>query len=586
MQQGAADRGEDAMRRRWMEMMLIGAAVMMSLPAFAQSTQHTTTNAQAIQKSSKSQKSKKAQKTDPAKGGDKTAKFIELVAKYLEAEREKQYGAALAYCKDALAMAPDDLDRDLRVSTQMACAFLYGRNKAYDEQLALLESIDAQDAQNVQKDVKDSLCLMKATAMTQLQRYAQAQTQLESCAADGVVAAAVAGNLAELYMTQGDIKKSLESYEHAVQIAPKNQHALYGRTAALVRAGQWQAAREQFLKGVERDPGFAYLNEAFFVPEAEGDFQVGLLHLMVSRWNDAEFYLQRYVEKEERAPFRAQGQKILDQLRDYKRQTEIVTLPVPLEHVKAMAIDASGRYVAFGVVERKSANSVVARIWLLDRETSRTRKLFEENNVFLTDMVFVGDTTQLRILGATERYAVDVAETPQSFYTFRNNASALPLALMPGGDEIVTVTPDNRLAIAPWQEFEMQTPIDAIPGDARRATVMIGHERIAYSRLDRMDLNRTGTGQTVASLPMQFDIERVVSHPSQKMFALGIQSGSLLLDENGSILALVGSPEHAQVSLVSFDPHGKWLASLSGTTLEIRRMYEILHPWLPVVGGI
>lgn len=545
-----------------------------------------TAPAQDISKVKSSAKpSRKTQKKHPG-AAQKVVKnadhFMALVRKILETEKSEQYGSALAYCQEALADIPPNMPQDVVFSTQLACVYLYGRNKKYAEELELIQKI-APNAPN--ETMAQAICLQESTALTQLERFEDARKKLESCPTTGDAAGAIAGNLAELYMTQGDLQNAISAYKKAIAIDPKNQHALYGMAPALARAGLWQDALIQFTMGIRRDPGFQFLKDAFFVPEAERDFQLAFMNIALHRYREAVFYLKRYVGREQRAAYKEQGRSIVSQLSDALASDPALTpqsYPVLAENVRAFAIDASGKYAIFANATRPSAEKLIADIYRLELETDKVARIAQIENVPIADMAFVADTTLVRILGTQARFEIDAAAPQNGVYRYDNDAQALPLAFMPNSRDILTLTLSGFLAIAPWDNFTMQTPILQMPDDARRAAISPDHAFAVVSRAQNTEFVSLLEQKISASLPLQFDINQIAIHPQKKLFAIAIQSGTLIMSADGVILTMVASLGRLPAEKVSFDPSGKNIAILSGQTMEIYDLDSLLHPWTPV----
>jgi len=63
--------------------------------------------------------------------------------------------------------------------------------------------------------------------------------------------------LGNLYFMKGDIKKSLESYNKAISIAPKYAHSYYGRGSLYLNLEKYDKALKDMYKAVELDPNYA-----------------------------------------------------------------------------------------------------------------------------------------------------------------------------------------------------------------------------------------------------------------------------------------------------------------------------------------
>lgn len=544
-------------------------------------------NQSTLQKAKKSNASKKAKAEKKAKT-EKKPSFVELSIKFNEAIRAQKFGSALAYCQQALDAMPAEASIVDRLGVKLSCAELYGKNERYEEQLALFREIGQDiEKENIAGNFARHACMGESTALTQLQRYEEARQKLEICIRQDDTNPALVGNLAELYMTEENLDESIRRYREAVNLAPGNPHAIFGLASALARNGQWEEALAQFRQGLNVDPELEYLDSAFFVPKAETDFQLAFTYLALHRYREAVFHLKKYVAQEERVQYKQQGQTILSQLQDWLHTPEadaaVHTYPVLLDNVRSIAIDATGRYIAFGTIERPTAETIVFRVHVLDTVTQKTTQKLSVTNDYLAQIAFVGTSTTLRVLGMRQRFELDVTQQG-NLYSYENSNQTLAIGLSPNAEEIMHVSADNKLLISPWNDVFHPIRLTSISSDTREISLLPNHKIMAslHTSTD-IDLVDTETHEKIATLPYLYNVAHVIPHPTQDAFVLGMQTGAGWIDTSGELKYFVATPSLKGVDAHAFDPTGKKLAILGNHTLEIWNVEAVTHPWTPII---
>lgn len=531
-------------------------------------------------------KKKSTSKKGKLSAEERFAELVKLANDVINALQSSQNGTAAALCRELVAGLTPDVNPDFSVSASFLCAGVYAENDRNEEELAIYDALEKRD---LSAATQSKLCLGKSTVLTKMHRYEEAKTLMLQCPREQPYDAAIAGNLAELYMTMGDLQQAIDAYRQVVRDTPKNEHALYGLAAALARNGQWQDALAQFLKGVERDPAIRFMKSAFFVPKAENDYQKAFLQLALQRYDEAKFYLKRYVASEERPAYKAMGACTLDTL-EKSDLASYTQYPVLLPSVLSAAIDSSARYLAFSNVDSLSMDlsDVRGSLWILDTQTGKTTNVLSTNGDFFIDAKFVGESSQLRVISSSHRYEIDAAQPQKGYYVYPNISKAIPIALTPSTNAIMSVSVENGVALAPWNSDADLMTLISVPRDTLQYALLYDEKTIAYSGSNHTsfvripEANDEGSpskGIELASLPMQFDVKKIASHPNKPMFALAIESGTLLVDEKGSPMTLIGSPDpNSRTDVVAIDPTGKWLLTLSGSTAEIRSLDDVLSP--------
>ena len=532
-------------------------------------------------KKSVSKKDRKtAKKAEPQKSMDALKQNIENMLSAMGAE---QYGTALVYCEQALRVLPDDAEDMVRSEVYKMCAHLYDRNGQLDDALEMVSKAR-------QLNLDNSLCFFEATLFTKKHRWDDARSSYTRCSdLTAAERAVVAGNLAELEMIVEHPESAVEKYESAIAMSPDNPSSQFGMAVALSRANRWDDSIRQFWNGLELDPGLNYLKYEFFEPAAESDYQTAFRMMAMHRSREARFYLQRYVKSEMRPSYRGIAERELERLdAEIRNSQTAIRFAVPLlfDNVRSIAIDNSGNYLAVASIERmkpgrsKSAKSstkddsgqilknIRSSVWTLDVESGATASRMSVDSDVVTDMSFVGDTPHLRVIAGMRRFDLDASDAQSGYYVYENRPDAFALGI-DGGENMVSVTSGGWLALAPWLNPVLQVPIVRIPPESRQLALSSDHRTIVLDVSSEVRLIKTETGDIVRQFSDAFDISTMAAHPNKDMYALGIQTGTLLVDGKGKIQAMLGSPNLEEIDALSFSPDGRWLAVVSGNLVEV-----------------
>ena len=569
------------------------------MDAFAQNPAKTKSASNDSGKADKSSKNNTAKKTSSKK--DKNAakkvkaaepeKSMDALKKSLEnmlaAFNAEQYGTALVYCEQSIQVMPETAEDSVRSNVYSMCMQLYERNGRLDE---ALEMAAKAKQLNVSEKISSSLCFSEATLLTKKHRWEDARARYHDCPGKTVgERAVVASNLAELEMIVERPEEAVKKYESSIAMSPDNPSSQFGMAVALSRANRWDDSIRQFWNAIELDPGFRYLKYEFFEPAAETDYQTAFRMMAVHRSREARFYLQRYVESEMRAAYRTIAERELNRIDAEIRngQTDIrAAVPLLFENVRSIAIDNSGTHLAVASMERigrnrkKSSESskknddknilmnIRTSIWTLDVESGETARRMGIDSDVVTDMSFVGDSQHLRVISGMHRYDLDVGDSQSGYYVYENHPDAFALGI-DEGENMVSVTSGGWLTLAPWLNPVLQVPIVRIPSESRQVVLSADHRSIVLDASGEVRLLKTETGDVIRTYSSAFDIGAMAAHPSSNMYALGMQSGTLLVDGKGKIQAVLGSPNLEAVDALSFSPDGRWLAVASGNQVEV-----------------
>ena len=485
-----------------------------------------------------------------------------------------QKATALSYCEEAMALLEEDDPETIRANLMLMCMELYSRNDRPKDVLALAERMNATFSDT---KIQMSICFLEATALTKLNEWTAARKKYESC--PNQEDSMLMSNVAELYMIEGDSKGSVEAYRKSLERAPDNPHAIFGLATALDRAGAPEKAKAAFLKGVETDPAFSYLKEAFFEPKAEPDFQTAFRMYEGHRFKEAQFYLNRYISMEERPAYKAHGKAMLEHAEaDLKSDTPILaaTYPVVLSNVRASAISADARYLAFAALERKKADDYKSVIWTLDTATGKPFREAEFANEIIFDLAFVGDSTELRALSTQHRYALDSADNAHDYYIYDNNSELLSVALNNSGKDILAMTPNGLLTSSPWSNPYAEAPLLSVPSNLSRLKVSADNQTSIITTATKTEVFDNAKQEVLKTFPRAFYATVIAAHPQKNLFALGIQSGAILVDDAGRLIDFFATP--GQVVSLALAPSGRYLMTFSEQTAEIWRLQpEIIH---------
>ena len=524
-------------------------------------------NKTAKSKAGNSKSPKNSKEEDRQKSRDA---FNEIALKVLDALNNEQYATALVYCEQAMAQMPEFATDSVKENIYSMCMQLYERNKQLDKALELAEIIKRL---NISEESRNSLCFKEAILLTQKHLWEDAKAKYTTCKSDTASdQALIASNLAELEMILEQPDLAVEKYKQSLAISTEHASTLFGISVALSRTGRWDEAMQYFLQGVENDPGFGYLKYEFFEPAAENDYQTAYRMIALHRPREAKFYLDRYIQSELRPKYRDLAIRERDRLNEALNSGNTAikfTQPALLDHINAVAIDQSGTKLAFASLQRThSSESINSYVWIMDLETGEVSKRMEVVNDVITKMMFINDTPKLRIAAIMNRYELDASNPKSGYFIYKNPPSSFVMDL-DGEEDMVSFTADHWLTMSPWLNPYMQIPLIKLPHEARTAAIAYNHRSLFLDDEHEIGIYSVETGEIIKSLSKSFYLSSADAHPQKPLFALGIRSGTLLVDSKGNFQALLGSPELEGVSAVAFSPDGRWLATVSGTTVEV-----------------
>ncbi|MBO5752151.1 MAG: WD40 repeat domain-containing protein [Proteobacteria bacterium] len=223
----------------------------------------------------------------------------------------------------------------------------------------------------------------------------------------------------------------------------------------------------------------------------------------------------------------------------------------------------------------------ITDLWLLDTETGKTRKRLTLPEVTIMDIAFVGDSNTLRLLGGTHRYELDAVSEGNTYYIYDNTSHAFPLFLTSSGQGIGRMRDDLSIEVANWRERNtarvtpLKTSMDiqqvSVRHDGKLSAfvkskqVFIGSDSSLVYPKEEGDWD-TGDWDTNT---VNMEVSDVAIHPEKNLIALGMQSGTLLVDVLGNLLELYGSPGLTPISKIAFSPNGKKMAAFGAQTVEI-----------------
>jgi WD40 repeat protein len=339
------------------------------------------------------------------------------------------------------------------------------------------------------------------------------------------------------------------------------------------------SAHRAFLDGVKCDPGFTFIKDAFFEPKAENDFQTALRMYMARRLPEALFYMTRYTDAEQRTHYKALGQQWVADIRDNianQKDLRLAQYPVLLDHVRSVALNNAANLIAFVTIQKSTDYDFITDLWLLDTETGKTRKRLTLPEVTIMDIAFVGDSNTLRLLGGAHRYELDAVSEGNTYYIYDNTSHAFPLFLTSSGQGIGRMRDDLSIEVANWREQNtalvtpLKTSMDiqqvSVRHDGKLSALVKSKQVFIGSDSTLVYPQEEGDWDTHT---VNMEVSDVAIHPEKNLIALGMQSGTLLVDVQGNPLELYGSPGLTPISKIAFSPNGKKMAAFGAQTVEI-----------------
>ena len=534
--------------------------------------------------SSQSQTQKKTKRSDSKRSNKLRTSTIHsekelenAVRRLIEAYQQEQHASALVHCKHAIEIMPNDTPEDLKSSLMMTCIELMTKNEMHEDALEFAQRIQQT---GVSESTQQALCFMEATSLTKLHRWKEARQKYTQCPGKtDKEQAIIESNMAELAMIEGDSASAVTMYQTSLVHDDNNPHALFGLAVALAREKQYQNAHQAFLDGVKCDPGFTFLKDAFFEPKAENDFQTALRMYMARRLPEALFCMTRYTDGEQRMHYKALGQQWVADIRDNianQKDLRLAQYPVLLEHVRSVALNNAANLLAFVTIQKSTDYDFITDLWLLDTETGKTRKRLTLPEVTIMDIAFVGDSNTLRLLGGTHRYELDAVSEGNTYYIYDNTSHAFPLFLTSSGQGIGRMRDDLSIEVANWREQNtalvtpLKTSMDiqqvSVRHDGKLSALVKSKQVFIGSDSTLVYPQEEGDWDTHT---VNMEVSDVAIHPEKNLIALGMQSGTLLVDVQGNPLELYGSPGLTPISKIAFSPNGKKMAAFGAQTVEI-----------------
>lgn len=144
--------------------------------------------------------------------------------------------------------------------------------------------------------------------------------------------------LGQVYMALGRLEEAVSSFEKVLSLSsPYNAEANFALAVALERAGQEEASKDKLQRALKRDPVFRNLtaNSKHFIPAADRDYYLALLHRTKENQASALFHLRRYIARATPGPWATWAKKKMSQRRSFRisetvKVTGTAILPVRL----------------------------------------------------------------------------------------------------------------------------------------------------------------------------------------------------------------------------------------------------------------
>lgn len=474
------------------------------------------------------------------------AKTKEAILKSLSAFAEDQFASALSHCEKAMASSPKN------VEILLICMKLYQRNERHVEALAISSKIRKLD-KNADND--NELCFLDGISLYKLHRWDEAIASYEHCTSgDSAAEQSISlGNLAEIYMVKGDLQGAETKYLQARQLDPTNIHALFGLVVDLERQNKLDEARKLFLEGIQLDPQLYFFKNAFFEPQGEVDYHRAVMAYLGARYEDAAFYLKRYMSFEQPPEFMKKAEELLKRIQ-VEPAPRVAFYPVLKEGITSVAVDSALKFLAIGTIE--------GGIYVVDLSRQRVMTL---QNTGSAPIHYAGiKDSQLRALGGNTIYIADLKQSaPALYYYTLQDFEALG---MQTADDRVLLTRGEDLFVANLKNLQEKQQI---------------HELSEIEELDRLSKAQVKLFARIAkdptspsshhfAMPSSWGTRRiVVVHPKKAIFALGSEQMVLLFNEEGEVLrVLLQNPLNITRTL-SFDESGEYLVVASSGIAEI-----------------
>ncbi len=540
--------------------------------AIAQDGQKSSTvqnqheNSRSAQNKSSDKKTKtktKKSRTASEKQVDSVSRIEDSLKKLSQAFAAEQYASALTYCEQAMNDLPEDFELSRKISLYELCFSLYQRNEKYEEALTLSKKITEIATS---QDVIDRMCFNEATTLTKLHRWEMARKRYEDCPGNtDVERAFVESNVAELWMIEENSSAAVEEYRRSIELYDENPHSRFGLAVALSRLDKWDEARKAFLDGVSLDPGFTFLTDAFFEPLCENDYQTAYRLYELGRYRDAKYYLERYVKTEERAAYRQQAQRFLERISSAKAPL-LMSYPVLTQDVRAMAVNADGSKIVLSSFEWLASDINKSILWVIDTVREKVYKRTEIPEQMIIALAFV-DSSKLKLTSPYKRYELNVDEVSSGYYVFDNSPNSYVVGVTANGEDLVGVTVDGKVTMSPWEDPWLLAGISEVSLNTKKIRISSDHTAmIVMTTISTFVINIV-EDRIERKFSQSFKVSSIAVHPSKKVFALGTQKGTILVNEKGEITAMYGAD--AAVDSLVFDATGNRLAALSGNQLEI-----------------
>jgi WD40 repeat protein len=221
----------------------------------------------------------------------------------------------------------------------------------------------------------------------------------------------------------------------------------------------------------------------------------------------------------------------------------------------------------------------------VDTKTGQVTQRLQQTSPY-SGLSFVDNTSWLQAITNQQRFTFDAAEPESGYYFYDNYTQRSHIGLMPKGNTMLTAdkTADGAITLC-MTTFNDDTncqSVTLIPNGTRQLAITQNFSLMVLSTTDistfLVDVLRE---EIIDASILSTPILSVAAHPTQPIFALGILTGTLLIDENGNILQRLASHSDKGVVSTAFDPSGRYLLTLSGTLAEVWDVQRALSP-LPV----
>ncbi len=506
-----------------------------------------------------------------------------------------------AHCSellDAVIASPENAN-SFPIMQLALCSNILDQNGENEKALSATTLIPIDRLSN---KLKNPVLFQRAISLIKMKKFQEARETYTLCNTDDDESkSTILSNIAETWLSEGDLDKAIQYYLAAREHNPYNPYATFGLSAAYTRAEKWAPAQSSYILGVLADPAIQYFQSSFFIPDYETDYQKANHAFAGKRFKEAEFYLQRYLSRETNDEYSAHARLFLEKIQSDAQNYPVKSYPVLLKSTHALALDESGRYAAIAGIAKYDLDALFS-IWIIDLQTERVYQRarilenpkidFELGNYILeniVDMKFVQNSSVLRIITQARRYELDILRENEGYYIYDNPDYIHNHidALSADGTQVISHDTDidgssesnfQKIHIWPWTDpshRELLKAQPALPLSGFDYGVLANRDHsqiLIWSDHSAVLENTSAEPSDPAELPV-FKLPPITRRIAltDSGYAIGYGHGILFFDPKGSPKDYLGTKD--LISCVA--SNRQHIAFISGNSLEIHPVPEI-----------